>query len=160
MYIPVANKPGCKQLALCLSDVHHASYLSKISTLFNYFAHLHLPLNVITNCVGLSWCNVCQCIYSLPGLSHLNCVERPATATLVQGVLTPFDRLEGYERKVQTGTEAAGASEKGPVPQPTPGAFQTFLPLWLTLLPCTLLPLSSVHMPSRLASQVHTHKPY
>jgi len=30
----VANKPGCKQLPLCLTDLHHASYLSKISTLF------------------------------------------------------------------------------------------------------------------------------
>jgi len=43
----------------------------------------------------------------------------------VQGVLTPFDRLEGYERKVQTETDAAGASEKGPLPQAPPGAFQT-----------------------------------
>ena len=63
-------------------------------------------------------------------------MERLATATWVQGVLTPFDRLEGYERKVQTGIEAAGASDNGPMPQPPPGAVQTFLPLWLTLLPC------------------------
>ncbi len=89
-------------------------------------------------------------------------MKRPATATLVQGVLTPFDRLEGYERKVQTGTEAAGASDNGSLPQGPPGAVHTFLPLWLTLLPCTLLPctllpytllpLSSLQMPSRLAS--------
>ena len=69
--------------------------------------------------------------------------ESPATVTLVQGVLTPFDRLEGYERKVQTGTEAAAASDNGPLPQSTPGA--TFLPVWLTLLPCILLPLSDLH---------------
>lgn len=107
--------------------------------------HYHLPLNVITNRVGLSRCNICPRVHSLPGLSHLNCVKRSATAALVQGVLTPFDRLKGYERKVQIGTEAAGASNNGPMPQPTPGAFQIFVFVWLTLLPCTLLPLSSVH---------------
>jgi hypothetical protein len=106
--------------------------------MFDYFVHSYLPLNVITNCVGLSWCNARQCTHSSPGLSHLNCVKRPATVSLVQGVLTPFDRLEGYERKVQIGTEAAGASDNGPLPQPTPGAFHS-------LLPCILLPLSSVY---------------
>lgn len=49
------------------------------------------------------------------------------TSTLLQGVLTPFDRLDGYERKIQNGTNAAATSEDGAAVQSAAGTFHVLV---------------------------------